>query len=698
MEQVESGLRGWIDYNADLFDRATITRMIDHFHTLLEGIIANPENPIGSLALLSEAEKHRLLVEWSGTEKNYPRNKCVHQLFEEQVERTPDAMAVLFPSIASEPGADEQLTFRELNRRANRLARLLQTLGVGPDAPVGICMERSLEMVVGLLAILKAGGAYVPLDPGYPDERIAFMLEDSGVRVVLTQERLMPILPSRDARIVCVDAPDRRGELEALEAEANPADSATADNLAYVIYTSGSTGRPKGVLITHYNVTRLLAATDSWFHFDQNDVWTMFHSYAFDFSVWEMWGALLRGGRLVVVPFWASRSPELFYKLLSRERVTVLNQTPSAFAQLIQFEQSSAIAHDLALRLVILGGEALDFQSLKPWFERHGAQHPRLVNMYGITETTVHVTHRPVTAADLPARGSFVGLPIPDLGLYVLDQKQNPAPIGVPGELCVGGAGIARGYLNRPELTAEKFMPDPFSDEPGARLYRTGDLARYLPNRDIEYLGRIDAQVKIRGYRIELGEIEAVLSRHPSVREAVALAREDSPGEKRLAAYIVPGDGAVQAGELRDFLKRKLPEYMVPSAFVFLGSLPLTPNGKVDRKALPAPDQGRPELGEGYVVPRTPREELLAKTWAEVLQLEKVGVHDNFFDLGGHSLLATQVISRLRDAFHVDLPLRALFEHPTVAGLAERIETLPWAGEEFRTAGKITGEREEIKL
>jgi amino acid adenylation domain-containing protein len=586
-------------------------------------------------------------------------------------------------------------------------------LGVGPEVLVGIFMERSLEMVVGLLGILKAGGAYVPLDPAYPKERLAFMLEDTQAPVLLTQHRLMTDLPIQNPKseiqkpvVVCLDTD---WEAIARESEENPASGVTSDNLAYVIYTSGSTGRPKGVLVSHYNVVRLFQATHPWFHFDERDVWTLFHSYAFDFSVWELWGALLSGGRLVVVPYWVSRSPEAFYDLLYKEQVTVLNQTPSAFYQLIRAEESSATAKDLTLRLVIFGGEALELQSLKVWFDRHVDQSTRLVNMYGITETTVHVTYRPLTAADLSmVSGSVIGRPIPDLQVYVLDQHLQSVPIGIPGELHIGGDGLARGYLNCPELTREKFIPHPFSDEPGARLYKTGDLARYLPDGNIEFLGRLDHQVKIRGFRIELGEIEAVLGQHPAVRETVVLAREEAEDPKseiqnpksaatRLVAYVVPRPAqTLSINELRNFLKEKLPDYMVPSAFVFLDLLPLTPNGKVDRKALPPPEQGRPELGKIYVAPRTPTEELLVAIWAELLKLDKVGVHDNFFDLGGHSLLATQVMSRVLNAFRTKISLRAMFEKPTIEELAVVINRSQPKGGEQENLSRMLADLEVI--
>jgi amino acid adenylation domain-containing protein len=687
MVEESNSLKGTIEYNTDLFDEDTIGRMIGHFQTLLESIVADLGTSISRLGLLTDSERHRLLVEWNDTKRAYPEDKCIHQLFEAQAERTPQAIAVVFEK--------RQLSYRELNARANRLASDLIRLGVGPEQLVGICLERSLEMVVGILGVLKAGGAYVPLDPLYPKDRLAFMLEDSEIQVVLTQERLTSCLPPHKAEVVYLDALDQSSAFEASQAFINPDNRTTADNTAYVIYTSGSTGKPKGVLITHYNVTRLLQATHSWFHFDQNDIWTLFHSYAFDFSVWEIWGALLYGGRLVVVPYWVSRSPEMFHRLLSEEKVTVLNQTPSAFGQLIEAEKSSVSSSDLALRLVLFGGEALDFRILKPWFDRHGDQRPQLVNMYGITETTVHVTYRPITTVDLSvSRGSLIGEPIPDLELYVLDRSQNLVPIGVPGELYVGGAGVGRGYLNRPELTAERFVPNPFRPEAGQRLYRSGDLVRYLPNRDLEYRGRIDAQIKIRGFRIELGEIEAVLRQHAAVREVVVISRGEKPTEQRLLAYVVPTQKAPTISELNDFLRQKLPEYMVPSAFVFLDALPLTSNGKIDRRNLPDPDQSRPEQGSSFVAPRTPVEEMLADIWIEVLNLQRVGIHDNFFELGGHSLLLTQVASRIQQAFQVSLPLRTLFDAPTIAGQSAAIAGAQLGEED---AAEVARMLEELK-
>ncbi len=552
-----SGIIVEADYNTDLFDSVTIRRWLEHLHALLGAVAEAPEQPVAELPLLSEAETRMLAAPPAA---RYPGAACLHERFEAEVERSPERIAVVCDG--------ETLTYRQLNGRANRLARALRDAGVGPDVPVGLCVERSLDMVVAILATLKAGGAYVPLDPGYPAERLGFMVEDAGIRVLLTQENLLPVLTAHEATVLDIGAVARQ-ECRTPADEENLPGGATPDSLAYVIYTSGSTGRPKGVLISHRNVLRLMEATDAWFGFRPDDVWTLFHSYAFDFSVWELWGGLLYGGRLVVVPYWVSRSPEAFLDLLEREQVTVLNQTPSAFQQLVPAVLGSQRSRQLALRYVIFGGEALELQGLRPWFERFGDTAPRLINMYGITETTVHVTYRPIRMADVKAgAGSVIGTPIPDLSVYLLDQRGKLVPVGVAGEMYVGGGGLARGYLDRPELTAERFVPHPFA--PGERLYRSGDLARRLPDGDLEYLGRIDHQVKIRGFRIELGEIEAVLAQHAEVQDAVVLAREDVPGDKRLAAYVVRREGGVTVSDLRQHVRARLPEYMVPTAWEVL--------------------------------------------------------------------------------------------------------------------------------
>ncbi|MBR8840976.1 MAG: amino acid adenylation domain-containing protein, partial [Stigonema ocellatum SAG 48.90 = DSM 106950] len=688
MSETDQGLVGSWEYNTDLFDGSTISRMAGHFQNLLSAIVENPQQTVGEIPLLSEAERHQLLVEWNDTLSEYPQDKCIHQLFSEQVEKTPFCVAVVFEN--------QQLTYLQLNHRANQLAHHLRSLGVGSEVLVGICVERSVEMVVGLLGILKAGGAYVPLDPAYPQERLSYMLADSGVEVLLTHSELLSSLPSHTARVVCLDT---EWNMISEQSEENPVIDTVASNLAYVIYTSGSTGNPKGVLIPHYNIVRLFAATQSWFNFNECDVWTFFHSYAFDFSVWEIWGALLYGGRLIVVPYLISRTPESFYTLLCKEKVTVLNQTPSAFGQLIQADKSLHQVKDLSLRLVIFGGEALSLESLKPWFEQHGDQSPQLVNMYGITETTVHVTYHPLTIADLSILGSMIGSPMSDLQVYILDQNLQPTPIGVGGEMHIGGAGLARGYLNRPELTSEKFIPNPFSDSKSERLYKTGDLARYLTNGNIEYLGRVDNQVKIRGFRIELGEIESVLNTHPQIQQAVVIATEEVSGNKRACAYVVPSDKSLSTNQMREFLFQKLPEYMVPAAFVTLDTLPLTPNGKIDFKALSVLSTETISNSQ-YIPPRNRTEEIIADIFASVLSIQKVGIHDNFFTLGGHSLLATQVISRVRQAFSVDVPLINLFEEPTIANLSKIIANShsPLVQQLQTTPSYQLENREEIEL
>jgi amino acid adenylation domain-containing protein/non-ribosomal peptide synthase protein (TIGR01720 family) len=651
------------------FDRSRISptaakQMLRHLRCLLEGMAADPATVVGDLDLVSETER-RELVEGFNVSATKPESlslpldgeATLHRVFEEVARQQPESVALTCDG--------ESLTYAQLNGLANRLARTLASHGVGPDTLVGLCLDRSNHLVVALLAILKAGGGYLPIDLAYPPERIAFILEDAQAPVLLTQRKLASNLTPSKTRIICVDEilaqPSRPGE------EENRYSPAGADHLAYVIYTSGTTGKPKGTLITHRNVVRLLAATEQWFGFNERDVWTLFHSAAFDFSVWEIFGALLYGGRLVVVPFLVSRSPEAFYELLAKEQVTVLNQTPSAFRQLIRLEESGELS-ELSLRYVIFGGEALEMQSLRPWFVRHGDKQPLLVNMYGITETTVHVTYRPLSSNDVES-GSVIGVPIPDLQVYILDRQKRPVPIGVPGEMYVGGAGLARGYLRRPELSAQRFLPDHLTGKKDGRLYRTGDLARFLPGREIEYLGRVDDQVKIRGFRIELGEIESVLCQHPAIREASVLARETVPGAKQLVAYLVLAGARPGSSELREHLKKKLPEYMVPAVFVFLEVLPLTNNGKIDRKALPLPEPDRPEMANQYAAPQTDAEQKLASIWSKVLRLEKVGVHDNFFELGGDSILSIQVIALARRE-NLKLTPKLLFENPTVAELS----------------------------
>ncbi|HVW86990.1 MAG TPA: amino acid adenylation domain-containing protein, partial [Bryobacteraceae bacterium] len=661
------GLYVECDFNTDLFEPATIERWLGHYETLLHEVTADASQPLCRLPVLSETEQRALTTEWCGGAVTYPATRTLHEWFERQVEKTPRARAVTFEN--------EHLTYRELNERANRLAHYLRKLGVAPDALVALYLERSIDLVVGILGILKSGAAYLPIDPVYPKDRVSFMLEDSQAAVLLTRSDLASNLPAHQAKLVCLDS---RTDLFDCEPEANPAPVATPDNLAYVIYTSGSTGKPKGTLITHHNVARLMQSTEALYRFNEHDVWTLFHSHAFDFSVWELWGALLYGGRVVVVPYLTSRSPRDFHELLRNERVTVLNQTPSAFRQFIQAEAEQPSAGSLALRYVIFGGEALEMNTLKPWFDRHGDRQPLLVNMYGITETTVHVTARVLSAADLNA-GSVIGAPLEDLRLYILDGKQQPVPIGVAGEICVGGDGVGRGYLNRPDLTQQKFLLDRFSGKPGALLYRSGDLARFLPNGDIEYLGRIDDQVKIRGFRIERGEIEAVLSRHESVRQCFVDVREETPGEKTLVAWFVPRLGSTPSvADLRVHLRQALPDYMVPSAFVSMERLPLTSNGKIDRKALPLPGERTVDPDHQFVAPRDPVEQVLARIWSKVLKVNRVGLRDNFFDLGGHSLLAVRIIVEIERVYGKRLPLATLLRAPTIGDLADILRKESW--------------------
>ncbi|MET0397898.1 MAG: amino acid adenylation domain-containing protein, partial [Longimicrobiaceae bacterium] len=563
-------LRARLHHDADLFDAAAADRILDHFARLLRAIAADPGAPLSRLPLVGPGEREALLAAGRAA-RAFPVAERIEARFARRAAERPDAPAVT--------SGGSTLTYGELDARAGRLARRLRALGVGPETGVGIALERSAGLVVAILATLKAGGAYVPLDPAYPAERIAWVLQDSGAAVLVTASGLLPRLPAFRGAVLCIDT----DEGAAPEPGGDPAAAAGPDSLAYVIYTSGSTGRPKGVQVTHRSVLRLFDATDPWFGFGADDVWTLFHSAAFDFSVWELWGALLHGGRLVVVPFAVSRSPEDFHRLLVEEGVTVLNQTPSAFRQLAEADRVSGVdPRALRLRHVVFGGEALDPQALRPWLDRHGDRRPRLVNMYGITETTVHVTFRVLGRADLERGGSPLGAPIPDLALHLLDRGLEPVPPGVPGEIFVGGAGVARGYLGRPELTAERFVPDPFGSEPGARLYRSGDLARRRADGEPEYLGRADRQVKVRGFRIETGEVEAALSAHPGVAAAAVDAREDAAGEPRLVAYVVAPAGAPAPppAELRAHLAASLPDYMVPAVFVVLDALPLTGNGK----------------------------------------------------------------------------------------------------------------------
>jgi amino acid adenylation domain-containing protein len=654
-----------IEFNYDpaLFSAQEMAAHLRRLQVLAGAAIDAVDTPVRDLPLMDEAELELVVHGFNRPQLDTGAPSLIHALFERQAERHPDAVAVQFE--------DQQLSYGELNRRANQLAHHLRGLGVGPDDLVAIGLERGLDLVVAILATLKAGGAYVPLDPAYPDERLAHMLRDSAPVVLLAGSALFDRLqPLPSCKRVYLDTPWAQAPWAEARADNLQVEGLAPSHLAYVIYTSGSTGLPKGVMVEHAQVSRLFGATQAWFAFGRDDVWTLFHSFAFDFSVWELWGALIHGGRLVVVPYAVSRAPAQFHRLVCEQGVTVLNQTPSAFRQFAAACEASP-TEELPLRYVVLGGEALETATLAPWYAQARNLRTRLVNMYGITETTVHVTYRALEPADAERAGaSAIGVRIPDLSVYVLDPQGRPLPIGCTGEMYVGGAGVARGYLRRPELDAQRFVPDPFSGVPGARLYRTGDLGRYLADGSLAYIGRNDHQVKIRGFRIELGEIEAQLTRLDGVDDAVAIAREDTPGDTRLVAYLV-AKAAFDPSAARAALREQLPDYMVPAAYVVLDALPLTANGKLDRKALPAPDlralrQRKHEPAQGEI------EQALARLWAEVIGLERVGRHDNFFELGGHSILAVQLVERMqREGLEVEI--RHLFAEPTLSALATRV-------------------------
>ncbi|ARN83878.1 hypothetical protein B1812_21580 (plasmid) [Methylocystis bryophila] len=669
------GLNASFEYATALFDAGTIERLAGHYCTLLEGIVADPERRLSELPLLGEAERRRILVEWNQTAADYPRDRLLHELFEDRAAQTPAATAVVFE--------DAQLAYGELNARANQLAHHLRSLGVGPDALVGICVERSLEMVVGLLAILKAGGAYLPLDPDYPRERIGFMLEDAKPRLVLTQARLRDRLPER-VNALLLDAHDHT--ISTLSPD-NPVPVAAPHNLAYVIYTSGSTGAPKGVMISNLALVNQVYSFREKFDVNYTDRILQFASLAFDASAEEIFVSLVSGGALILRNEASVGSGIDFWHYCSKCEITFAD-IPSAFFHHITGDYDIELPS--TMRALAIGGDSVPLPALNAWFRIEG-NHIKLSNTYGPTEATVNASAC-LNMTD-PTNRTCIGRPIWNTQIYLLDGRMQPVPIGAAGELYIGGAGLARGYLGRADLTAERFLPDPFGGA-GARLYRTGDLARHRADGDIEFLGRIDHQVKIRGFRIELGEIEAALSRIAGVREAAVLAREDQPGDKRLVAYVAGREGTTPAaGELRAALQAHLPDYMLPSAFVTLDALPLTANGKVDRKALPAPDLGALQAHR-YVAPRTATEAALCRIWAQTLGLERVGVEDNFFELGGHSLLAVQVISRIRREFGREVALRSLFAAATIAEFARAMDAAEFEAGEAASPEVRRAERE----
>ena len=645
-------------YEPTLYSEADVRLLADQFQTLLHSALANPDANVVTLEMLSEHERQRLVVKFNATKSEYPREKLLHQLFEEQAQRTPDAEAIVY--------RDEHLTYTELNARANQLARHLVTLGVGPETLVAVACERSPELVVALLGILKAGAAYLPLDLTYPPERLAFMLDDAAVPVLLTQDRLRALLPMCDAHIVALDSD--WSMIATVSSEDIPA-RALPDNPAYVIYTSGSTGKPKGVVVSHRGLVNYLSWCTKAYAVGEHGGSVVHSPIGFDLTVTTLFSPLLTGRSVLLVP--EEQGVEGLKDALQVGHLGLAKLTPSHLEVLTQLLPPDAATNSVAA--LIVGGEALLAEQIAFW-----RKHTRVINEYGPTEAVVGCCTYEATA-ETPRTGAVpIGRPIANARIYLLDSRMSPTPTYVAGELYIGGDCLARGYLNRPDLTAEKFIPDPFSDEPGARLYRTGDLARHLPDGQIEFLGRVDQQVKIRGFRVELGEIEAVLGNHPGVREAVVALREEI--HERLVAYVVPaGEDAPIASELRSHLQAVLPEYMLPAAFVTIEELPLTPNGKVDRSALPAPEGLRPQLAAAYVAPQNETERVISTIWQDVLQIEKVGIYDNFFDLGGHSLLMVRVNRRLREEFDREVSMIDLFRYPTVSALAEFLTQEPQA-------------------
>lgn len=645
------------DFHNDIFNQGQQKQTIEHFLRVVDAFLADPGQRLSDIDLLSPAEKQHILEEFNQTQAPFPQDLCIHQLFEAQVERTPEAIAAIFEG--------RELTYRNLNAQANQLAHYLKQRGVRPEVLVGVCVERSIEALVALLGVLKAGGAYLPLDPTYPPDRLIFMLEDAQVSILLTKKKSLNLFPNRNVQVVCLD---RDWEFIAQESDDDLVNGTTPDNLAYVIYTSGSTGRPKGVQIQHNAVVNFLQSMAREPGLTRQDTLLAVTTLSFDIAALELFLPLSTGARLVLVPREVSRDGIRLAEQLVTAGATVMQATPATWRLLLAagWQKGEGLK-------VLCGGEKLPRELANQLLET-GAS---LWNLYGPTESTIWSTVEQVKEREGPV---LIGRPVANTQVYILDDHLNPVPIGVPGELHIGGDGLARGYLNRPALTAEKFIPHPFRDEPGARLYKTGDLARYLPNGDIEYLGRIDHQIKIRGYRIEPGEIEAALRHHPSVGQTVVMAREEVPGDKRLVAYIVPYENQESVvNELRHFLQTKLPAYMVPSMFVFLEGLPLTPNGKVNRQALPAPETVGLAQAATCVAPRNSIEEILAEIWCEVLRLEQVGIYEDFFELGGDSLLAARLFHKIERRFGKKLPLVTLFEAPMIAQIADILSQEDWS-------------------
>ncbi|TBR56740.1 non-ribosomal peptide synthetase [Westiellopsis prolifica IICB1] len=659
MQEKECGLYGELEYNTDLFNADTICRMVEHLQNLLTGIVANPEQRLGDLPILTLAEQQQLLVKWNCTQADYPQDICIHQLFADQVEQTPNAVAVVF--------ADRQLTYQELNQQADALAYYLKQLGVKPEVIVGICLEKSLEMVIGILAILKAGGAYLPLDPSYPQERLAFILEDAKPLVLLTQTRLITELPLHKVKVVSLDTSWQNIISETITQQYRT--EVKSENLAYVIYTSGSTGTPKGVMIPHQALVNHCLAAAKIYQLRSNDRVLQFASISFDVAAEELFSSWLCGSTVVIRPDWVL-SFSNFQQFLESEKITVLNLPTAYWHQWVSELSNSNIALPPKLRLVIVGTEQIQPEKLELWQQQVGTK-VRWLNAYGPTEATIGATiYEPVDVLeDLQTTSVPIGRPIDNTQIYLLDKHLNPTPIGIPGELYISGLGLARGYLNRLDLTAEKFIPNPFEKAGGDRLYKTGDLARYLPNGNIEYLGRADNQVKIRGYRVELEEIEVALTLHPHVQDTVVIARHSHARDTQLIAYVVPYKQQSTAKELRIFLKQRLPDYMIPSVFILMENLPQMPNGKVDRQKLLALEVKQPSLEKDFVAPRDDLELQLTQIWEEVLGISPIGVTDNFFELGGHSLLAVRLMAKIEKFFGCKLSLFQLFQEATIEKL-----------------------------
>jgi surfactin family lipopeptide synthetase C len=649
----EAQLSGRIVYDTSRFDSQTIARMIGHFQTLLTGIAANLQQCISQLSLLNTAESEQLIQLENQQQKSTINYKCIHILFEEQVEKTTDAIAVVYKQ--------QHLTYRELNNRANQLAHYLRSLGVKPEVRVGICVERCLEMVIGILAILKAGGAYVPLDPAYPSERLGFMLQDVQTPILLTQSHLQNRLPLNNQTVVNLDSD---WSIIAQYKEENLPSKVNPENLAYIIYTSGSTGTPKGTEVPHRSLIGFMFGVD-YIQLDADQIWLQHSSTSWDALTLELWPPLLYGGRCVLYPEKVP-TPEGLSQIIQEQKVNTLFLTTALFNLMIDTMPKGL----LEIKQLLFGGESVSIPHVSRALELLPGAH--IIHAYGPSECTVCTCCYPLTQQLASNVQSIpIGKPIGDRTVYVLDKDLHKVPVGIVGELYVGGSSVARGYLNQPKLTREKFIPNPFIE--GDTLYKTGDLVCRLSDGNLQFMGRIDTQVKIRGFRIELAEIEAVLIQHSDIKQVVVIAREDEPGNKYLVAYLLSQDNQPSSSNLRTFLKEKLPDYMIPAAFVFLEKFPLTPNGKINRHALPVPDTAQRNLEVDFVAPRTSTQQELATIWTEVIKLKKVGIYDNFFELGGHSLLATQVISRLREVFSIDFPLRYLFENPTIAELAQRV-------------------------